>query len=132
MAYPIVIIPENTKVEIRSKKNAANPQRFAVEREIVLYSENWQLISFYPAGETVHYDEWPNGTTRLRITGDNQDGGWRQSRMHSYYPISTTFWQLSCDDDFTGDDDFDDLIVQVDLANHFAGHVGILDFPLKP
>ena len=132
MANTIVIVPENTKVEIRSAVNAANPQRFAVEREIVLYSEQWQLISFYPGGTSVHYDEWANGTTRLRITGDNKDGGWRQSRMHAYYPISTTFWQLSCDDDGTGDDDYNDLIVQVDMANHFAGHAGILQFPVKP
>jgi hypothetical protein len=108
------------RLSITSTQNAAFSQRLFIERRIDDVAGN----PFYEMGDYEYHGEIQNPikfkasdhlcTWRIIGQNDGGDGGWKSSRQR-ISGIGTPQIVVSHDDDNSGDDDFNDLIVTVSL-----------------
>lgn len=122
----IFSVDKNVRVLITSSVNAAYPQRFIVERESPTQPGFWEGMGkkIYAGGESASFVPHSAMTT-WKITCQNQNGAWGYSR-ENLTGVGTQQIVIYCDDDTSGDDDFNDIIVRVNLGYFSVGPSGIV------
>ncbi|EEI93251.1 hypothetical protein HMPREF0765_1163 [Sphingobacterium spiritivorum ATCC 33300] len=128
MAKDVIIVPifpvdPNVRISITSTTNAKFNQRFWIEKRYknslkgewiqmgnhVYYGAQASAIEFKI--DTKNEESW----WRIRGENDTGDGGWKSSRGIESLGVGTEEILIKFDDDFTGDSDFDDLVVKISL-----------------
>lgn len=111
-------VDKNVRVSITSSVNAAYKQRFIVERQSTTRPGWWEGMGkrVYSGGETDSFLAFSEITIwKITCQNDNNGKGWRDS-IERLYGAGTTHITLNCDDDTQGDNDFNDIVVQVNLG----------------
>ncbi|MGJ1267059.1 hypothetical protein ACR78F_05960 [Sphingobacterium spiritivorum] len=128
MAKEVIIVPifpvePNVRISITSATNAKFNQRFWIEKRY----KNSPKGEWIQMGNHVYYGaqgspiefkiDTKNEESWWRIRGENDtgDGGWKSSRGIEPLGVGTEDILIKFDDDFTGDSDFDDLVVKISL-----------------
>ena len=119
-------VDKNVRVAVTSTVEAANPQRFIIERESPTNPGFWEGMGkrIYAGGESASFVAH-SAITNWRITCQNKDGDWRYSR-ENLVGVGTPQIIIYCDDDYTGDNDFNDIVVRVNLGYFVADPNGII------
>lgn len=116
-------VDKNVRVSINSSVNAAYKQRFFVERQSTTKPGWWEGMGnrVYNGGESVAFFAFSEITIwKITCQNDNNGKGWRDS-IERLYGAGTAHITLSCNDDNDGDDDFNDIVVQVSLGSGIGG-----------
>lgn len=123
-------VDKDVRVTITSTVNAAYPQRFIVERESPTQPGFWEGMGkkIYAGGESASFVAH-SAITTWKITCQNQNGAWGYSR-ENLTGVGTKQIVIYCDDDASGDNDFNDIVVRVTLGYFSAGPAGIV--PVDP
>ncbi|MET0392729.1 MAG: hypothetical protein ABW019_06290 [Chitinophagaceae bacterium] len=114
-------VKKGVRVTIASSVNAAYPQRFIIERQSPTHPGLWEGMGkkTYAGGESPGFAA--DAADRIwKITCQNKNGPWVHSRER-VTEAGPSERIIYCDDDMTGDGDFNDLIVRIKFKDHEEG-----------
>jgi hypothetical protein len=141
--HPELFDTKPPKARLRSSVSAICSQRFIVQArpdftsakniidkiplsESLKIPNRWIPLGTYDGGDFIELPVW-SVRTIYRITGEHYyNATWRSSSAELWSYSDGTLLAIYFEDDTPGDRDYNDLIIQIDFADNFKEHTGLV------